>query len=63
MGVDVSTQNERERMAVRPWEAITGSEEFQAIADNALEGLGPILHPGKRSPSLRSSKSSLRRPY
>ncbi len=43
MGVDVSTQNERERMAVRPWEAITGSEEFQAIADNALEGLGPIL--------------------
>ena len=43
MGVDVSTQKERERMAVRPWEVITGSEEFQAIADNALEGLGPVL--------------------
>ena len=43
MGVDVSTQNERERMAVRPWEVITRSEEFQAIADNALEGLGPVL--------------------
>jgi len=43
MGVDVSTQKERERMAVRPWEAITRSEELQAIADSALEGLGPVL--------------------
>ena len=43
MGVDASTQKVREQMAVRPWEVITRSEEFQAIADNALEGLGPIL--------------------
>ena len=43
MGVDVSTQKERERMAARPWEVITRSEEFQTIADNALEGLGPVL--------------------
>src|SRR5437867_28927 len=43
MGVDVSTQKERERMAVRPWEVITRSEEFQAIAHNALERLGPVL--------------------
>ena len=31
MGVDVSTQRERERMAVRPREVITGSEEFQSF--------------------------------
>ena len=43
MGVDVSTQKEREPMAARPWEVITRSEEFQTIADNALEGLGPVL--------------------
>ena len=43
MGVDVSTQTEHEGMAVRPWKVITGSGEFQAIVDSALEGLGPVL--------------------
>jgi len=43
MGVDVSTQTEHEGMAVRPWEAISRSEEFQAIVDSALERLGPVV--------------------
>jgi len=43
MRVDVSTQTEREGMAVRPSEVVTRSEEFQAIADSALEGLGPVV--------------------
>jgi hypothetical protein len=43
MGVDVSTQTEHEAMAVRPWKVITGSGEFQAIVDSALEGLGPVV--------------------
>ena len=36
MGVDVSTQRERERMAVRPREVITGSEEFKVFLQTAV---------------------------
>jgi hypothetical protein len=36
MGVDVSTQRERERMAVRPREVLTGSKEFKVFLQTAV---------------------------